>query len=171
MITATPRAHVASTSAPAPSWRFGFSALAGSLSRDVYALDNVVLQSASLIGRAELPLAIAINGQQFLFAPAPFIYYGPADWPRIDYDDVAPSFRYLGLSPTSGPVEGGTVLRVAVRGAGDLYNLTLLAADPRVATLRPPLDADRIGSAHLSAYRCFLGGANVTAHLENETVP
>ena len=35
---------------------------------------------------------------------------------------------------------------------------------------RPPLDADRIGSAHLSAYRCFLGGANVTAHLENETV-
>ena len=30
---------------------------------------------------------------------------GPADWPRIDYDDVAPSFRYPGLSPTSGPVE------------------------------------------------------------------
>ena len=64
-----------------------------------------MLQSASLISRAELPLAIAINGQQFLSAPAPFRYYGPADWPHIDYDDVAPSFRYPGLSPTSGPVE------------------------------------------------------------------
>jgi len=116
LVTASPRAHLASTEAPSPSWRFGFSALAGALSRDVYALDNVVLRSAALIGRAELPLAIAINGQQFLAAPAPFRYYGPADWPRIDYDDVAPSFRYHGLSPTSGPVEGGTVLRVAVRG-------------------------------------------------------
>ena len=44
MISASPRAHAASSAAPAPSWRFGFSALAGSLSRDVYALDNVVLQ-------------------------------------------------------------------------------------------------------------------------------
>ena len=42
------------------------------------------------------------------------------------------------------------MLRVAVRGADDLYNLTLLPSDPRVATLRPTLDADRIGSAHLS---------------------
>ena len=57
-----------------------------------------------------------------------------------------------------------------MRGVDDLYNLTLLSADPRVATLRPPLDAARIGSAHLSAYRCFLGDANVTAALVNETV-
>ena len=57
-----------------------------------------------------------------------------------------------------------------VRGAEDLYNLTLLGADPRVATLRPPLDAARIGSAHLSAYRCFLGEANISAQLENATV-
>ena len=57
-----------------------------------------------------------------------------------------------------------------MRGAEDLYNLTLLGADPRVATLRPPLDAARIGSAHLSAYRCFLGEANISAHLENATV-
>ena len=35
-----------------------------------------MLQSASLLGRAELPLAIAINGQQFLSAPEPFRYYG-----------------------------------------------------------------------------------------------
>ena len=52
-------------------------------------------------------------------------------------------------SPSPGPHQ--------VRGAEGLYNLTLLGADPRVATLRPPLDAARIGSAHLSAYRCFLG--------------
>ena len=57
-----------------------------------------------------------------------------------------------------------------MRGAEDLYNLTLLGADPRVATLRPPLDAARIGSAHLSAYRCFLGEANISAQLENATV-
>ena len=47
LVTASPRAHTASTTAPAPSWRFGFSALAGSLSRDIYALDNVVLRSAN----------------------------------------------------------------------------------------------------------------------------
>ena len=114
-VATTPRAHATSSAAPAPSWRFGFSALAGSLSRDVYALDNVVLHSASLIGRIVLPMAIALNGQQFITAPEPFRYYGPADWPRIDHDDMAPAFRNLGLSPTSGPVDGGTVLRVAVR--------------------------------------------------------
>ena len=41
--------------APAPSWRFGFSALAGSLSRDIYALDNVVLRSASTPNRNPNP--------------------------------------------------------------------------------------------------------------------
>ena len=46
LVTASPRAHTASTTAPAPSWSFGFSALAGSLSRDIYALDNVVLRRA-----------------------------------------------------------------------------------------------------------------------------
>ena len=170
VVTATPREHTVSEvglldgnlyryTMPAPHWRFGFSAISGISSHDVYALDNIHLVSAALVAHDAQPIHLALNGQQFVDTGLTYSYYGAADWPHI-----------TALSPSSGPVEGGTILRVAVRGMGAYYNLTLLAPDPRVATSRHAVDAERIASPFLSAYRCFLGADNITANHVNDTV-
>ena len=133
--------------APAFSWRWGWSGSSGASSRDLILLDSVVLHSTLLIDSAPLPVAVTLNGQQF-HAHGQFSYYGAAAWPRLD-----------SLSPASGPADGGTILRAAVTGF--TYNLSLIEHDPFSATAP---------STSLSAYRCFLGSANITAFLVNETL-
>ena len=105
-----------------------------------------------MLGVAERAVQLTVNGQQYAPASAgvaaAFGYYGAAAHPTL-----------LSLSPSSGPVEGGTILRLATAHVDG--GLTLLDADPRTLTLP---------AASTSAYRCFLSTLNVTAELVNETV-
>ena len=148
--------------APHHSWRWGWSSSSGPTSSDLIAIDNVRVDAVELLDTSAQPVAITLNGQQFHGLPAPFTYYGARRWPEI-----------VSLSPSSGPVAGGTNLRLAVRAVdGDL---SILSEDPRSATQVPAGPYARLAPAPLtSAYRCFVGPngswANISASYENGTV-
>ena len=101
----------------------------------MYQLDNVVLSAASLVALSERTVELTLNGQQF--GPAgTYGYQGDARFPTL-----------VDVSPSSGPIAGGTILRLAVANVDG--NLSLPTQDPRTMTLPSP---------STSAYRCFLGG-------------
>ena len=131
---------------PKPSWRFAWSAASGR-ERDAFLLDNVDLRAVTLLGATELPVELTLNGQQFVSAPASFGYYGPARFPSL-----------YAVSPSSGPVHGGTILSLSVFNTDG--NFTLLPQDPR--TLTDP-------ESSISAYRCLLGDQNISAVMPNSS--
>ena len=149
---------------PPSSWRFGFTA-SNSRQQDEWWLDSVELTAATLLSTAERTVEITLNGQQYVPLTAGsaerFGYYGAARFPSLNV-----------ASPSSGPVAGGTIIRLFTNHVEG--NLTLLAEDPRTLTtvvhVDPLTAALTLGTFSTSAYRCFLGGDNLTAQFVNETV-
>ena len=136
---------------PRPDWRFGWSATSGA-GRDEVLLDSVDLRATTVLATADKSVELTLNGQQYVPISAgsndAFRYHGAAAFPRL-----------VELSPSSGPIEGGTILRLATAHVDS--ELGLVPEDP--LTLTAPLPST-------SAYRCFLGEANITATFANGTV-
>ena len=94
---ASPAAACVCALAPTPSWRFALAAHTG-LALDNHWFDNVTLSGDTLVRPIAQRLEVSANGQQFT-----------ADGPTFTYD--ARVF-VSGFSPSSGPVAGGTTVRV-----------------------------------------------------------
>ena len=138
---------------PQPTWRLGWSA-STTRQRDEFLLDNIDIRSPALLRLEARDVELTLNGQQFVPAGA-YGYYGGARLPTI-----------LHLSPSSGPIEGGTILRVAAANVDDSLRLAL--EDPRTHTSDAAAAGGETASS-VSAYRCFLGARNITANYVNGT--
>ena len=136
---------------PPATWRYGFGG-SSTQQRDEIQLDNLELRSASLLSFAERQVEITFNGQQFAPTPNQFGYYSDARFPAL-----------VSVSPSSGPIAGGTILSLQTHHID--ANLTLISPDPRTYTDEFP----NRGVDSTSAYRCFLGTYNITASRENGT--
>lgn len=150
---------------PQPDWRFGFTA-SNSRQRDEFWLDSVELTTATLLSFTERTVELTLNGQQYVPLAegnaGRFGYYGAARFPVL-----------VGVSPSSGPVEGGTILRLSTSNVDG--NLTLLTKDPRTFTTVVEVDEatavlTTLPAFSTSAYRCFLGADNLTAKFINSTI-
>jgi hypothetical protein len=105
---------------PPPSWAVGFGATTTS-QRDEMLLDNVQLHATTLLAATQRTVQLTLNGQQFHPTPLDYGYYGAASFPSL-----------LSVSPSSGPIGGGTILSLQTYHAD--ANLTLLEQDPRTLT-------------------------------------
>ena len=84
--------------APRPHWQFTLGASTHGLGR-FFRVDNLRIRSGDLLQSGAVPMAIAINGQDYAPVPGGFAYFTPV--------------RASGVSPTAGPVHGHTRLSVS----------------------------------------------------------
>ena len=123
--------------APRPHWQFTLGASTHGLGR-FFRVDNLRIRSGDLLQSGAVPMAIAINGQDYAPVPGGFAYFTPV--------------RASGVSPTAGPVHGHT--RLSVSGS-------LLAPAPQLEcrVQGATVAATRAADGHIV---CFTPNATTT---------